>query len=122
MIRVLKRAKGNLAEDKALNYLCQQGLKLIQRNYLCKMGEVDLIMRDKSYWVFIEVRSRVNLSFGSGIESITPAKRKKIMRTATHYLMMNQLMGKVPSRFDVVSIDGPNQALTWIKDAFGEDY
>jgi putative endonuclease len=113
---------GKVAEEKALNYLRQQGLQLVIQNYNCPLGEIDLIMRDRSYLVFIEVRSRTNLSFGSGMVSITDAKKKKIMRAAWHYLMTYQLVDKMPLRFDVVSIDGKSGVISWISDAFGEDY
>lgn len=113
---------GRIAEDKALDYLERQGLKLVTRNYSCRLGEVDMIMRDKDALVFVEVRSRVNTQFGNGCESITLSKRQKIMKTATHYLVSHGLQDKNPLRFDVISIDGASRTITWIKDAFGADY
>lgn len=113
---------GRIAEEKALVYLEKQGLKLVTRNYHCRLGEIDMIMRDKDVLVFVEVRSRINTQFGSGIESITLSKRQKIMKTASHYLMCHNLQDKNPLRFDVVSIDGASRAITWLKDAFGADY
>lgn len=68
---------GKLIEDNACDYLEQQGLKLLTRNFLCKMGEIDLIMRDKDDLVFIEVRYRQSDDYGDGVESITWHKKKK---------------------------------------------
>lgn len=115
------QTKGQLAEQKALAYLVNQGLRLLAQNYSCRLGEIDLIMREGSYLVFVEVRSRTNPHFGGGIASITYAKRQKIMATATHYLMVHGLLDKNPLRFDVVSIDGKSGTLTWLKDAFNAD-
>ena len=113
---------GHKAEDKALDYLQHHGLKLVMRNYRCRVGEIDLIMRDGSYLVFIEVRSRKSSDFGGGIESITYAKRQKIIKTASHYLMHYSVHERYPIRFDVISIDGNANKITWLKDAFGADY
>lgn len=113
---------GRIAEDEAMDYMIKQGVKLVARNYNCRFGEIDLIMRDKECLVFVEVRNRKNTSFGGGIASITLAKREKIMKTASHYLICNKLYDKIPFRFDVVSIDGAKRVITWLKNAFGADY
>lgn len=113
---------GQIAEERALEYLTVKGLKLVTRNYTCRLGEIDLIMRDMDYLVFIEVRSRINTNFGGGVASITYAKRQKIIKTTSHYMIKNQLHDKFPLRFDVISIDGEAGSITWIKDAFGADY
>lgn len=117
-----KREKGKAAEDKALTYLTQQGLKLVARNFNSYVGEIDLIMRDKDYLVFIEVRQRSSNRFGDGIESITYTKRQKIIKTSEYYLIKNKVLDKFPLRFDMLSLDGKSQKITWIKDAFGADY
>lgn len=119
---MITQQTGQLAEEKALEYLTAKGLKLVTRNYSCRLGEIDLIMRDKNYLVFIEVRSRINTRFGGGVGSITYAKRQKIIKTTSHYMIKNQLHDKFPLRFDVISIDGGAGAITWLKDAFGADY
>ncbi|MFA6301848.1 MAG: YraN family protein [Legionella sp.] len=113
---------GRNAEEQALAYLAKHGLKLVQRNYYCRMGEVDLIMRDGDYLVFIEVRSRSNQYYGDGAVSITRSKQQKIMKTALHYVQSHRLQDKVPLRFDVLSVDGATGGLNWIKNAFGADY
>lgn len=114
--------KGQIAEDKALAYLQAQGLRLVARNYSCRLGEIDLIMCDKDSLVFIEVRSRVSADFGGGIASITYAKRQKIIKSATCFVLSDKAQSNLAWRFDVVSIDGKSAAITWIKDAFGLDY
>lgn len=113
---------GQLAEQRALDYLTHQGLKLITRNYHCRLGEIDLIMNDPLYLIFIEVRSRANNDFGGGLASITYAKRQKIIKTTSHYLLTHKIKEQQPIRFDVVSIDGKSGELTWVKDAFNTDY
>ncbi len=113
---------GQQAEQRALEYLTDQGLKLITRNYHCRMGEIDLVMNDPEYLVFIEVRSRINNDFGGGLASITYAKRQKIIKTTSHYLLTHKIREQQPIRFDVVSIDGQCGELTWLKDAFNTDY
>lgn len=116
------KESGHQAEERALHYLQDQGLKFVGRNYHCFAGEIDLIMRDGEYFVFIEVRSRVNISYGGGIDSITHSKRQKIIKTATHYLVRHQIYEKYPVRFDVLGIDGKSGDITWISDAFGTNY
>ncbi|KTD72415.1 YraN family protein [Legionella tucsonensis] len=113
--------KGRIAEEKALAYLKKQGLKLVTKNYNCRLGEIDLIMRDKEQLVFIEVRLRTSIQFGGGIASVTYAKKQKILKAATYYMLHHQ--NHDPAlRFDVVSIDGKSASISWIKDAFGMDY
>jgi putative endonuclease len=119
---MITQEKGRLAEEKALAYLIQQGFKLVMQNYRCRLGEIDLIMCDRDYLVFIEVRARVSTNFGGGVASITYAKRQKIIKSALHYMMMHKKQSKMAMRFDVVSIDGKSAAITWLKDAFGIDY
>jgi putative endonuclease len=119
---LITQQAGQAAEEKALDYLTEKGLKLVTRNYSCRLGEIDLIMRDRDYLVFIEVRSRTSMTFGGGIASITYAKRQKIIKTTAHYMMKHQLQDKHPLRFDVISIDGASESITWLKDAFGADY
>ncbi|MCW8417095.1 YraN family protein [Fluoribacter dumoffii] len=118
----MTQEKGRLAEERALAYLKKQGLKLITQNYSCRLGEIDLIMRDEEHLVFIEVRSRVSTLFGGGIASVTYAKRKKILKTATNYMLAHQKYNQLALRFDVVSIDGESATITWVRDAFGADY
>ncbi|KTD53584.1 hypothetical protein Lsan_3994 [Legionella santicrucis] len=118
----MTQEKGRAAEEKALAYLTKQGLKLVVNNYRCRFGEIDLIMHDNNYLVFIEVRSRVSNQFGGGISSVTYTKRRKIIKTATCFILEHQKYNQFALRFDVVSIDGDTASINWIKDAFGTDY
>jgi putative endonuclease len=116
----LQKTIGNRAEAEALKFLTQKGLRLVEKNFQCLMGEIDLIMEDKEHIVFIEVRSRSRSTHGNAAESITPAKIRKIIKTATLYLQMKKWLYKVNSRFDVLAIDFTEQErqVTWLKNAF----
>lgn len=108
--------RGKNAEDQALDFLIDKGLKLIARNYRCKQGELDLIMRDQQSLVIIEVRYRKSDVYGSALESITPSKQAKIIAATQHYL--STLTANSPMmRFDVVAISG-DRTINWIKNAF----
>ncbi|HAT8179607.1 TPA: YraN family protein [Legionella pneumophila] len=114
----MTQEKGKLAEQLALNYLKENGLELIIQNYRCRLGEIDLIMREGPYLVFIEVRSRSNMSFGGGLASITYEKKQKIIKATSHYMIKYRIQDKFPIRFDVISIDGKLNKITWLKNAF----
>ena len=110
---------GDEAEKYAEEFLQRQGLILLERNYRCRFGEIDLIMRDGTASVFIEVRMRTSQVFGGAAGSITPAKQAKLLRTARHYLA--SLKTDPPCRFDAVLLSGASgQEIEWIKNAFGE--
>jgi putative endonuclease len=111
---------GQQAEDTACHYLKTQGLSLVERNYSSPRGEIDLIMKDNSTTVFIEVRFRRNSRFGSGAESVNQHKQRKLLATAAHYLQKNPKAARGACRFDVISLTANNdeQQLDWIPDAF----
>jgi putative endonuclease len=103
----------------ALQVLQAEGLNLVCRNYRCRRGEIDLIMRDGGVLVFIEVRYRKNSYFGSAAESITAAKQQRIATAAVHYLQHSAEAVNMPCRFDVVAVAvAEYKNLDWIKDAF----
>ncbi|MEO8629422.1 MAG: YraN family protein [Betaproteobacteria bacterium] len=110
-------AGGAQAEDRALQFLLSQGLRLKQRNYHCRMGEIDLILVDGNSLVFVEVRMRSSRAFGGAAESITARKQARIIAAARHYLARQTVTPAC--RFDAVLIDA-NDAMQWVKDAFGE--
>lgn len=111
--------KGDEAEQLASEFLQRQHLVLLERNYRCRFGEIDLIMRDGMTLVFVEVRMRTSQIFGGAAASITLSKQTKLLRTARHYL--TRLKSMPPCRFDAVLLSGSNsQELEWIKNAFGE--
>lgn len=114
-----KPGNGAEAETRAEKFLHARGLKSCAKNYRCRLGEIDLIMRDGETLAFIEVRLRNNPRFEHAAESVNRRKQQKIIRTAQHYLLQNQLMDKIPCRFDVVAISGTNDTdIEWISDAF----
>ena len=106
---------GEAAETLACRYLEQQGLVLMERNYRCRTGEVDLIMRDGDCIVFVEVRSRHNSRYGTPAETITRTKQRRLCRAASYYLLTHHC--NAPCRFDVIAIL-QQQQLEWIRDAF----
>lgn len=112
---------GKAAEQVAAQFLQQHGLNLLETNYRCRFGEIDLIMRDGQVIVFVEVRLRGNASFGGAAASITHSKQKKLTRTAEHYLMHH---GSAACRFDAVLFDAAlsdglaPQHVEWVRDAF----
>ena len=115
-----KRKKGQEAEALACNYLMQKGLKLIEQNYYCRGGEIDLIMEDKGSVVFIEVRMRNNPNFGSGAESVDWRKQRKLTMAAMHFLQHHPKLAQQPARFDVIAINRQqnNTDIQWIENAF----
>ena len=111
------REIGKFTEERACHYLEQQGLKLLTRNFLCKMGEIDLIMQDEDDLVFIEVRYRHSDDYGDGVESITWHKQKKIINAANIYLNKYKFSENLGCRFDVIAVSA-KQRIDWIKNAF----
>jgi putative endonuclease len=108
--------KGDSAEQQALAYLTEQGLQLVCSNFRCKMGELDLVMRDGSALVIVEVRFRKSAQFGGALASITRQKQARIIAATQHYVIINHL-NHASIRFDVVAVSGDNR-LEWIKNAF----
>lgn len=107
--------KGHDAETKAAIFLSQNKLKLLERNYRCRLGEIDLIMQDGNTLVFVEVRMRNSDHYGGAAASITPAKQAKLIQTAKHYLARQD--DDMPCRFDAILISG-NHEIEWIQNAF----
>ena len=115
--RTEKRIKGDDKERFAEAHLVANGFTLIERNFLCKGGEIDLIMKDQKYLVFIEVRYRASNEFGGALGSITAGKQRKLRRAAEFYLLQQFGNTPPPCRFDVIALEGQNE-LEWIKNAF----
>lgn len=111
-----RQQQGLAAEAEACRHLQQQGLELIERNYRCRQGEIDLIMKDGKSTVFVEVRYRSNPNFGGAAASVDPRKQGKLIATASHYLQQHHALAQQPARFDVIAI-APG-TLEWIRDAF----
>ena len=117
---LLTNKRGQWAERLAEGHLIKHGLELVQRNYSCQRGEIDLIMQEQNTIVFVEVRYRKNDQYGGGIESIDFRKQQKLQTTAVHYLQTNDPYQDHPCRFDAVIISGQpsHPTINWIKNAF----
>lgn len=102
---------GQLGEDIAVKYLLQQNLKLVHKNFHSRFGEIDLIMRDDDTLIFIEVRKR-KTGIDAAIESISPAKQRKLVKAAQYYLVKTGY--DVACRFDAVVMDDKHN-IQWLK-------
>ncbi|MEQ1661650.1 MAG: YraN family protein [Thiobacillus sp.] len=112
---MLKTLLGQSAEARAEVYLKQQGLLPVARNWRCRFGEIDLIMRDRDTLVFVEVRLRNHRHFGDGFASVTASKQHKLLAAARQYL--STLKSLPPCRFDVVAMRD-DATPDWLKNAF----
>ena len=113
--------KGLRFEDQARRYLCARGLQLLESNFHCRFGEIDLIMRDAETICFIEVRFRKRLDYGGASASITPAKQRRIVKAALFYLSGKQQLMHQALRFDALLIQQQARGdhdFNWIKNAF----
>jgi len=123
MLRFIKghNQKGQYAENLALNYLQKKGLIQLQKNFSCRHGEIDLIMRDNEFIVFIEVRYRNKTQFGHPLETINYAKQKKIIKTIHYFLIKNPQYNQLACRIDAVAIHSQCQSsgdhIDWIQNA-----
>jgi len=112
--------QGRTAEARAEEHLCGHGLHLVARNYRCRFGELDLIMRDGDALVVVEVRSRSHTGFMSPAESVSVHKQRRLIATARHLLARFPVLASRPLRFDVVAIteDDGKPRVEWLVDAF----
>ena len=119
-----RRDTGILGEKLAGDFLKKRGYRIVETNYRCPEGEVDIIARHKNFLVFIEVRTKTSLKFGSPEESITPAKKERLRAVASHY---QQAHDSLPQswRIDVVAVElnqkGKPSRIELIENAVGED-
>lgn len=110
------RAVGTDKEETACQYLTQNGVRIKERNFRCRQGEIDAIGYEGEYLVFFEIKYRKGAAKGSAVEAVDYRKQKKICRVADYYRMMHECPDNLPIRFDVVAIDG--NEITWIRNAF----
>ena len=116
-----RRQSGQDAERHALEHLQQQGLRLLAQNWLCKRGELDLVMLDGDTVVFVEVRYRKHAQWGGALASIDGRKRQKLILAAQFFLLKERRWADHPCRFDVVAIESTPRGtadLNWLQDAF----
>ena len=105
--------KGAAAEALAAEFLQSRGLAVVKRNYRCRGGEIDLIARDGTTLVFVEVRLRSSNAFGGALESITAAKRRRLKFAAG--LFLSGLAREPPCRFDAILLDSLDLArIEWL--------
>ncbi len=95
---------GQAGEDAACAFLVAQGLRVVERNYRCRAGEIDVVARDGATTAFVEVKQRAGASHGAAVEAVTAGKRRRIVRAARLYAAQHGLSDS-PLRFDVVAID-----------------
>jgi putative endonuclease len=110
--------KGNVAEQQAVIFLQQQGLKVVQQNFRCRSGEIDIIAFDRDTLVFIEVKLRQNQNYASAGESITYSKQQRILRTAQYFLYIHPQYQHCNLRFDGVLFAHINHPPEWVQSAF----
>ena len=118
--RILPSIIGAKVERNTETFLNKRGLRTIRRNYKCRTGEIDLVMNDGEYVVFVEVRYRGSDAYGDPIESITARKQKRLIRAATHFLATAPHFQNMPCRFDAVGVSKAHghTKYDWIKNAF----
>jgi len=109
---------GGVAEERAAQHLRAAGLRLLHRNYRCRMGELDLVAREGDTLVIVEVRLRSSSRFGGAAASITHAKRRRIVRATRHLLARYPSLQKWPVRFDAVLVGAPGVPIEWLRGAF----
>ena len=114
------RVTGAAWENAAEAHLRQSGLRTLQRNFTCRLGEIDLVMADRDCTVFVEVRFRRDPAYGDGVASVGLAKRAKLMRAAQVWLLAHPRQANQPCRFDVIGCGGTplKPEFDWIRNAF----
>ncbi len=119
---LLPARKGKRNEKRIETWLRRQGLRTVERNYHCRQGEIDLVMREADgTLVFIEVRYRDNRSRGGALASVDQHKQRRLINAARHYLASHPGAATGSCRFDVVAVEpeGDNHdGIEWITNAF----
>lgn len=110
------REIGTNAEQKVKQYLQSHGIDVLEMNYRCRQGEIDVIAKDQEYYVFIEVKYRNSAQYGYPMEAVDARKQRRISKTAAYYLYSHGLSEYTPVRFDVASLT--QSTITYYKNAF----
>ena len=118
-----KKALGKKGEGKALRFLKKKGYRIIEKNYVCKLGEMDIIAKEKDTLVFVEVKTRTTTEFGPPQLAVNSSKQRQLSKVALNYLKEKQLE-EVKARFDVVAIllGQKGEQIELIRDAFELQY
>jgi putative endonuclease len=118
-----KKELGKKGEEVALRFLKKKGYRIIEKNYVCKLGEMDIIAKEKDTLAFIEVKTRTTAEFGPPQLAVNSSKQRQLSKVALNYLKEKHLE-EVKARFDVVAIllDQEKEKIELIKDAFELQY
>ena len=111
---------GNEGENIAATELTRRGCRIIERNFRCRIGEIDIIAEKDGILIFVEVKARRSARFGRPSEAVNWVKQQKIIKTSQSYLLYRKIENQ-PCRFDVVEVyigQNQNSEITWIKNAF----
>lgn len=111
-----KRQVGDSWEEAAVRYLEAQGMRVLERNFRCRQGEIDIIGFHEGCLCFVEVKYRRDTAFGSALEAVDARKQRKICRCADYYLYRHPACREGGVRFDVVAVCG--ESVQWIQNAF----
>ncbi len=115
------RSKGQHYEQMAAEFLRRQGLKLIEKNFLTRGGELDLVMQEGTCTVFVEVKYRNSQNYGHAAECVTKQKQQRLIKAANWWMLKKGLNAdSINFRFDVVAIHGDSNHVEWIKNAITE--
>lgn len=114
------RSAGSQFEDIALAHAQRDGLQLITRNFSCRYGEIDLVMRDRQTIVFVEVRYRRSQRFGGALDSVGSGKRSRLVKAASVFLQSRPELAAHACRFDLLAIAGnaAEPSIEWHRNAF----
>lgn len=110
------RKVGTDWEEKTASYLESRGMQILERNFRCRTGEIDLIGRYRGYLVFVEVKYRSSPEKGNAAEAVDYRKQRQICRVADFYRLCHGLGEDTPVRYDVVAVTG--EKIEWIENAF----
>jgi putative endonuclease len=114
---VSSHSRGRNAEQRAGEFLEQQGLVVLARNFRCRQGEIDLVLRDGATLVVAEIRYRTDNAFGTPAETVDGRKQMRLIACARRFLQAHPTLALAPLRFDVVALGGDSR-IEWIRDAF----
>ncbi|HUO82674.1 MAG TPA: YraN family protein [Gammaproteobacteria bacterium] len=110
---------GRGIEALARRFLEQRGLELVESNYACRAGELDLVMLDGDTLVVAEVRYRARSDYGRAEETVDARKQARLVHATEHFLLTHERFCELPVRFDVLAVAGDGgRTVTWIRDAF----
>ena len=115
-----KRRTGTEREKLAAEYLAKRGMRIVETNFRCRQGEIDLIGYHQGYLVFVEVKYRHNMEKGCALEAVDIRKQRRICRVADYYRYIHRVKADTGVRYDVVGIQG--EEILWVQNAFPHCY